>query len=64
MSCIHWANSVKKGFLKHPEVVVAEVNLDENTATVELARDMPIEELQQTVSPDGIYIISEASEHA
>jgi cation transport ATPase len=59
MTCSGCTAKVKSGFLKLADVVSAEVTLNPGKATIEMNRHITLPSLQEAISPDKKYVISE-----
>jgi cation transport ATPase len=59
MTCSGCQAKVKSGFLKLPDVLSADVSLNPGKATIEMNRHIPLTSLQEAISPEKKYVISE-----
>lgn len=62
MSCEGCVENVKNAFKKIPDIIAAQVHLSEPQAIVSMRKEVPLTELQQTVSESGNYSIAEIEE--
>jgi copper chaperone CopZ len=58
MTCSGCVANVKQALLKMPDVLNADVSLP-NKAVVEMQRHLTVNQLQQAISPNGKYVITE-----
>lgn len=61
MTCSGCEAKVKSSLLKLPDVLSADISLKEGKATIEMHRHIPLSGLQEAISPEKKYIISEDS---
>lgn len=59
MTCNNCVAKVKSELLKHPDILGAEVTLNPPSATIEMQRHISTSELQETISKDGKYKITD-----
>ncbi len=57
MTCQHCVDKVTSNLNKHPDIKKASVFLNTETVAIEMNKDIPLAELQETISPDEIYVI-------
>ena len=59
MTCNNCVAKIKSELLKMPDVISAEVSLENKNATIEMSRHISTSELQQAISPNKKYVITE-----
>ena len=59
MTCNNCAAKIKSELLKMPDVISAEVSLENKNATIEMSKHISTSELQQAISPNKKYVITE-----
>lgn len=64
MTCNNCVAKVKNELLKIPEILSAEVSLNPGKAVLEMSRHISITALQQAISPEKKYLISEDLQYA
>ncbi|MBA3648727.1 MAG: cation transporter [Chitinophagales bacterium] len=62
MTCSGCQDKVKSGILKLPDVLSAEVSLNPGKAIIEMSSHIPITSLQEAISADRKFVISEDSD--
>ena len=59
MTCNNCVAKIKSELLKMPDVISAEVSLENKNATIEMSKHISTSELQQAISPNKKYVITE-----
>ena len=59
MTCNNCVAKIKSELLKMPDVISVEVSLVNKNATIEMSRHISTSELQQAISPNKKYVITE-----
>ena len=59
MTCNNCVAKIKGELLKMPDVLSAEVTLENKNATVEMSKHISTSELQEAISPNKKYIITD-----
>ena len=59
MTCNNCVAKIKSELLKMPDVISADVSLEYKNATIEMSKHISISELQETISPNKKYVITD-----
>ena len=59
MTCNNCVAKIKSELLKMPDVISADVSLENKNATIEMSKHISISELQETISPNKKYVITD-----
>ena len=59
MTCNNCVAKIKSELLKMPDVLSAEVSLENKNATIEMSKHISTSELQQSISPNKKYVITD-----
>ena len=59
MTCNNCVAKIKSELIKMPDVLSAEVSLENKNATIEMSKHISTSELQQAISPNKKYVIAE-----
>ena len=59
MTCNNCVVKIKSELLKMPDVISADVSLENKNATIEMSKHISISELQETISPNKKYVITD-----
>lgn len=57
ISCPKCVDKIIYNLKRHPDVKDTTIHIEQKIVEVDLRRDLPVQELQKTISPNNIYFI-------